>query len=186
MLFKEKNIQLKNQKEALLRSPMMTDKKEMLDYLKTCAFETHFLLRYGEECCETPEQEACFIKSINDSEYELMILCIVDGEIAGNSHISFQRWQKTKHRASLSIAIQKKYWSLGIGTALMKEMISIAKEKHIRQLELEFIEGNKRAQSLYEKMGFQIVATKPDAYRLKDGTLLKEYMMIKYLDLCDE
>lgn len=65
--------------------------------------------------------------------------------------------------------------------AMFQEMISLAKDQGIRQMELEFIEGNKRAQALYEKMDFPIVAEKPNAVLLKDGTLLKEYFMVKKL-----
>ena len=51
----------------------------------------------------------------------------------------------------------------------------------ICQIELDFIEGNTRARRLYEKMGFRITGVKPDAIRLKDGTLVNEYMMLKRL-----
>ena len=50
--------------------------------------------------------------------------------------------------------------------------------KNIIQIELEFVEGNSRARALYEKMGFRITGVKPNAIRLKDGTLLNEYSMI--------
>ena len=46
-------------------------------------------------------------------------------------------------------------------------------------MELEFIEGNTRARALYEKMGFRITGVKPNAIRLRDGTLLNEYSMIR-------
>ena len=49
---------------------------------------------------------------------------------------------------------------------------------YLMQLELDFVEGNTRAQALYEKMGFKIVAERPNAIRLRDGRLLKEYSMI--------
>ena len=63
---------------------------------------------------------------------------------------------------------------------IFQELIHIAEEnKNIIQIELEFIEGNSRAQALYEKMGFGITGVKPNAIRLKDGTLLNEYSMIR-------
>ena len=52
---------------------------------------------------------------------------------------------------------------------------------YLMQLELEFVEGNERGYALYKKMGFEVIGVRPDAFRLKDGTLLKEYMMIKKL-----
>lgn len=84
------------------------------------------------------------------------------------------------HRASVAIAILGEYWNQGIGTRLFEEMIRIAQEREgLLQLELEFIEGNTRARHLYEKMGFRISGVRPNAIRLKDGTLLNEYMMIR-------
>lgn len=62
---------------------------------------------------------------------------------------------------------------------MFSEMISIAKEKGILQLEPDYMEGNERARTLYEKMGFIHVGERPDAVRLKDGTMLKEFSMIK-------
>lgn len=47
------------------------------------------------------------------------------------------------------------------------------------QIELEFVEENNRARALYEKMGFKILGLTPNAIRLKDGTFLCEYKMIK-------
>lgn len=48
-------------------------------------------------------------------------------------------------------------------------------------LELDFIEGNTRAQRLYEKMGLAIVGFKRNAFKLKDGTYLGEFSMQKLL-----
>ena len=66
--------------------------------------------------------------------------------------------------------------------AMFEELIQIARERDgVRQIELDFIEGNSRARSLYEKMGFRITGVRPDAIRMKDGTFLNEYMMVKRL-----
>lgn len=60
------------------------------------------------------------------------------------------------------------------------EMIRIAEQfGGILQMELEFVEGNDRARHLYEKMGFRIAGVRPNAIRLKNGTLLNEYIMIR-------
>jgi ribosomal protein S18 acetylase RimI-like enzyme len=61
-------------------------------------------------------------------------------------------------------------------------MFKAAEERGgVRQLELDFIEGNARARSLYEKLGFRITGVKPDAIRMKDGSFVNEYMMVKWL-----
>ena len=63
---------------------------------------------------------------------------------------------------------------------MFEEMIRIAEaNENLIQMELEFVEGNTRARALYEKMGFRIPGVNPDAIRLRDGTLLNEYCMIR-------
>ena len=69
----------------------------------------------------------------------------------------------------------------GIGTALLNELIAAARAHGTEILELDFIEGNTRAQRLYEKMGFAIVGFKRNAFKLKDGTYLGEFSMQKHL-----
>ena len=145
------------------------------------AGETEFILRTPEECMETPEQEAEFLTRLNASTSGMMIVCEVDGKIAGNCQIGFKSRLKVRHRASLAIGILQEYWNLGIGTAMFRELIDIARKNGVEQLELEFVEGNERGRALYEKMGFVTVGEKPDAYRLKDGSSRKEISMIKRL-----
>ncbi len=181
MLYKEKKIILKDGRICLFRAPRIEDAKEMLEYLKTCAAETDFILRYPEECTETVEEEADYLNRLNTSENNLMIVAIVDKEIAGNCQIMFNKRLKMKHRAGVAIALKRKYWRLGIGTRMFEEMIALAKEKKVSVLELEYIEGNERGKALYEKMGFVKTGEKPDAIRLKDGTRLKAIMMDKTL-----
>ncbi len=78
----------------------------------------------------------------------------------------------------MAIGLTKEFWNLGIGTAMFEEMIAIARNREgVRHIDLEFIEGNSRARALYEKMGFRIIAVKPEAIMLRDGTLLNEYLM---------
>ena len=100
---------------------------------------------------------------------------------ARKCQISFTRRIKTRHRATLAIGILEKFWGLGIGTAMFTELERIARENGILQLELDYIEGNERGRRLYEKMGFVQVAERPDAFRLKDGTMRKEISMFKRL-----
>lgn len=179
MKYESKEIKLKNGQEAYFRAPTAEDAAEVLDFMKTVTAETDFLMNYPEEYVITAEEEAKILGGVETSETRLMILCEIDGRLVGNCMLSFGDRIKTAHRATVAIAVLKDYWGLGIGTALFREMIRISKEKGILQMELEFAEGNERARALYEKMGFAVVAEKPNALRLKDGRMLKEYFMVK-------
>ena len=181
MRIEQVEFKLKDGRSALLRSPGDEDIQGMLDYLYVSSGETEFILRYPEECEKyTPEGEKELFDRMNVSDNEAMIVCIVDGKVAGNCEIVWKKGMKTKHRAFVAIALLKEYWNQGIGTRMFEEMIRIAESNHdIIQMELDFVEGNSRARALYEKMGFRITGVKPDAIRLKDGTLLNEYSMVR-------
>ena len=181
MIYETKKIQLKNGREAVLRSPSASDGTQMLEVLKRLSAETDFLLRYPEEWTVTAEQEAEYLEGLNRSQNDLMIVCTVGGEIAGSCQVSFFPGLKTRHRAVLAIALLEKFWGLGIGTAMFGEMEKAARERGVLQLELDYIEGNERGRRLYEKLGFLPVAERPDAVRLKDGTMRKEISMTKRL-----
>ena len=181
MIIDEVRFKLRDGREALLRSPKEEDVESTLAYLVVSAGETDFILRYPEECGKyTPEGEKKLFEQKNESPNEAMIMCVVDGKVVGNCEISFFKGMKTKHRASIGIALISEFWNQGIGTKMFEEMIRLAENREdVLQIEWEFVEGNARARHLYEKMGFRITGVRPNAIRLKDGTLLNEYTMIK-------
>ena len=181
MIIKDTEFTLKDGRKAMLRSPKDEDIRGVLDYLYVSAGETEFILRYPEECGKyTYEGEKALFDRINASDNEAMLVCIVDGKVAGNCQIAWKTGIKTRHRASVAIALLKEFWNQGIGTRMFEEMIRIAEaNENLIQMELEFVEGNTRARALYEKMGFRITGVNPNAIRLRDGTLLNEYCMIR-------
>ena len=181
MIIKDTAFTLKDGRKALLRSPKDEDIRGVLDYLYVSAGETEFILRYPEECGKyTYEGEKELFERLNASDCDAMIACIVDGKVAGNCQIAWKTGIKTRHRASVAIALLKEFWNQGIGTRMFEEMIRIAEaNENLIQMELEFVEGNTQARALYEKMGFRITGINPNAIRLRDGTLLNEYCMIR-------
>ena len=183
MIFQDKTITLKDGRTAILRTPCAEDAQQLLDYIKTSFGETDFLSRYPEECeGMTLESERVWIENGRKSPDILRIDCFVDGELAGNCEITFRSGIKMRHRATIGIAILKKYWNLGIGSAMFRELIAAAEARpETTLMELEFIEGNERARALYEKFGFRIVAVRPNTFRLQDGRILSEYFMQKEL-----
>ena len=183
MIFEDKLITLKDGRTAILKTPCIEDAEKMLHYIKKACGETDFLLRYSEEWNNVSvESEETWVKNLIESQSSLAITCYIDGEIAGNCEINFRGGIKTSHRATVAIAILKEFWNLGIGSAMFAELIAVAEARpEIEIIELEFVEGNDRAKALYEKFGFRIIGERPNAFKLKDGRLLKEYFMQKKL-----
>ena len=183
MIFDEKKIILKNGQNAILKTPCIEDAEMLLNSIKTSSGETEFLSRTIEDWeSVTVESEEKFIHNVRESQNTLFIACYVDGAIAGNCDITFKTGSKTSHRATVGIALQKKYWNIGIGSAMFKELVKAAEQHNGTEIvDLEFIEGNSRAKALYQKFGFQVVSVEPKFFKLKDGTYQNLVYMQKYL-----
>ena len=128
----------------------------------------------------TVAQEESFLTACRNSPDCMMLICEVDGEIAGNCEINFYTHRmKLRHRAELAIALRKAYWGQGIATHMFETLLAEARRRpNVTQAELAFTEGNSRARAFYEKMGFRVVGIRPDVFRLKDGTVRSEYFMM--------
>ena len=181
MIIEQFDFLLKDGRRATIRSPKVEDAQNLIKYLVKATGETDFLLATPEECSSySDEYERSFIENANSANNSYMLVCQVDNQIVGTARIDFYTHIKTKHRARVAVAVLRDYWGQGIGSRFFNEMISIAESKpEVSQLELEFIEGNERAKALYEKFGFKVIGYIPNSIRQKDGSLLKEYLMIK-------
>ncbi len=182
MVFEERQIVLKDGTPALLRPARADDAPAMIDYLVTTAGETEFIMAYPDERADmTVEQEARYLQGVVESPCQVFIVCEVNGEIAGNCSLSFNPKRKVRHRGYVAIALYKKYWNRGIGTAMFGLMLDIARGWRLEQLELGYVDGNERGRALYEKMGFVTVGRQPNAFRLADGSSRDEILMVKRL-----
>jgi len=182
MRFDRKEITLKDGRCAILRAPEESDAAALLDHLRLTAGETEFLSRVPAECTLTLEAEQRYIRALLDSPSGYDILCEVEGHVAGTCRISFSQGFRRGHRANVGLALQEAYWGLGIGTAMFTELILLARQRGMEQIELDFTEGNDRGRALYEKFGFRITGVTPRALRLNDGRLVNEYHMMLVLE----
>lgn len=172
MIFEEKKIILKNGTEAILKTPEIEDAEKMLENIKVCSGETDFLSMCVEDWAgATVESEEKWIRNNRENKNVLNIACYIGNEIVGSSEISFLDGIKTSHRAVLGITIRKKYWNIGLGSAMFCELMKAAEENEKTEIvELEFVEGNDRAKALYEKFGLEVVTMIPKKFKCKDGT----------------
>ena len=168
-----------NGTKVILRSPEISDSKDLLEYLVKCAGETDYLGRYPEEITRTIDEEDSYISKQLEDEKSFDVSAFVDNKLVANGTIYCIRGNlKTKHRAGYGIAVLKDYWDLGIGHMLTKCCLDHAKKLVYEQVELEVVADNKRAVHVYEQHGFKICGTIVNAEKLKDGTYRDLLMMI--------
>ncbi len=109
-----------------------------------------------------------------------MLLGFIDDNLVSTSHISSPFRSRVIHNAEISISVKREYWSMGIGTAGMKELISFAKNKGTKNILLGVIEDNYNAIKLYEKFGFVKVGEHKNFINV-NGIYCNEILMDLYL-----
>ncbi len=182
MLLQKSRVTLRNGAAAELRSPEICDAEQMISYLRQTSEETHFMVRYPEECDQTPAAAQKRLQAMEDHERSFMLAAFLDGELVGNCGVNAMSDHfKMRHRASLGISIKKKAWGLGLGTLLIEKALEQAKKNGFTQVELGVFSDNERARGLYRKLGFTEMGCIPRAFYLKDGTYRDEVQMVKFL-----
>ena len=93
--------------------------------------------------------------------------------IVGSASLSFDAREIFKHKAELGITVHDEYQNMGIGTAMLKHLLDIARMKKLRKILLLVDTDNDRAVHIYKKVGFEI-----------EGKLRNEkYLKGQYRDL---
>lgn len=182
MIFEAKTIPLRDGRTCTLRPVHPDDSADLIEYMVRTADETEFVLRYPDEIHYTEEQERELLGNILQDPGTVMMVGIVDGKLAGNCSLSgIGMKRKIRHRSSLAIALYREYWGLGIGKAMIDYLTELAGEIGYEQIDLEVVEDNTRAQSLYRKCGFMESGRRTRALKFDDGTYHDEILMTKIL-----
>ena len=93
----------------------------------------------------------------------------LNGEgVIGWCDISPIKFEGFTHCGRLGMGVHKGFRRLGIGTRLIEQTISKAKEKGLERIELEVFASNSPAIRLYEKAGFVVEGVKKKGRKL-DG-----------------
>ena len=107
-----------------------------------------------------------------------------NGEPCGSAVLNLQAFQKLAHTCLLTILVEESRRGIGVGTALLSDLIDLAKDTfHIEVLHLEVYEDNP-ALGLYEKMGFKPFGEHKNFTRETDRYRSKIFMQ-KLLKLTD-
>ena len=159
-------ITLKDGRTCVIRQGTAQDAEGVLSNFVLNHAQTDFLTTYPDENAFTVAQEEKYLQTKADSPDEAELVAEVDGLIVGQAGIrSLGRADKVKHRATFGISIERDFWHLGIGRALTKACIQLAKQAGYLQLELEAVADNEKALALYESEGFVEYGRNPKGFR---------------------
>lgn len=161
-------ITIKNGQKCIIRNGTFEDGPEVSTFFTTTHGETDYLLSYPEESTRDDEKQSNYLKETTESDREIELLAIVDGEVVGMAGFNaIGSKYKVRHRAEFGITVSKNYWGQGIGKAIMNACIKCAKEAGYIQLELDVVADNTRAIELYKKLGFIEFGRNPKGFQSK-------------------
>lgn len=173
-----KKILLKDGRECILRNGTEKDGEAVLANFLLTHEQTDYLLSYPDENTMTAEIESQFLLKKTESEKEVEILAEIHGAVAGLAGIeAVGSREKIRHRAEFGISVDRRYWNLGIGTALMKACIDCARKAGYEQIELNAVADNENAIAMYEKAGFEEFGRNPRGFKSR----LTGYQEVVYM-----
>jgi RimJ/RimL family protein N-acetyltransferase len=131
-------------------------------------------LLMNNEITDTEEERGWFERGTEEGMRYLVAR--VDGKVVGGASIH-PHAEKRAHVADFGIYIREGYRNLGLGTALTKELIEIAKEQGLEILQLSVYATNKRAFNVYKKCGYRECGRLTRDIRFLDGTYTDRILM---------
>lgn len=173
-----KTCVLKDKEECVIRTMVSGDARAMLEFKRKAAEETDNFISYPEENRTDETVQAEILDIAAQSPNSLYIGAFLDEKLVGMGMLlPLGAKQKIRHRSTLGIGVLKEYWSRGIASLLMKEMLKSAKKMGYIQVELEVMEENETAIHLYKKSGFEEFGRNENAFLLKDGQIKSSVLM---------
>jgi len=131
----------------------------------------------------TRERIESWTNNINYDEV-LTIVAVIkeknEQRIVGSASLKFIPQENSKHKAELSITVHDDYQNMGLGTALVKHLLDIARMKKLRKVWLLVNTANDVAVHMYKKAGFEIEARLCKERYVK-GKYRDEYKMAIFL-----
>ena len=113
-----------------------------------------------------------YISEFGTREHDVCLVADIDGEIVGAVWVRIMNdyGHIDDQTPSFAISVYKEYRGKGIGTALMKEMLTSLKRRGYEKTSLSVQKANFAA-NMYRKLGFQVVDENEE-----------EYLMLKKLN----
>ena len=106
-----------------------------------------------------------------------------DGKVIGGFYLKANYSGRSSHIANAAYMISSTYRGKGVGSLLIKASLHLAKAMGFHALQFNMVlSQNTLAVKLYQKLGFNIVGTIPEAVRNPDGSYQGGYVMHRKLE----
>ena len=173
-------FQLKDGRTCTIRECVEADAEPVLKLFRTVAAESDNLGRLPDEIKLTIDEEREYIRARRESPNSIMVLIEVDGRPVALAGVEGPKLKKFAHHGEVGMSVQREYWRLGIGRAILDYLEAWARQAGLRKLCLRVYDFNEPAYRLYSGAGFtEEGRLKADVLRA-DGTYGDTIYMAKH------
>jgi ribosomal protein S18 acetylase RimI-like enzyme len=118
-----------------------------------------------------------------DYDTVLPLVAEVGGRIVGDATLHRRKFGWTSHVGKLRVVIDKEYRGNGLGTAMVEELVAIAKDAGLEQLVAELMANQRAAIAAFRRLGFEKEAVFYNYVKDQTGEERNLVVMIKNLQV---
>ena len=156
-------VRLKDGRTVFLRTYRAGDEDQLVSLYASLSPET---LRWSLP----PYDRAKIDRFTSNPDSSIILLAWFENRAVGHLQIFQQTYSpRLRGLGELIIYLHQDFQKIGLGTAMMRVAIELAKKKSLHRLALSVIADNRSAIKLYEKVGFQHEGVRREDYLGEDG-----------------
>lgn len=176
-----KQVVTKSSKELTLRHSKPSDAKVLIEYLNIIGGESDNMTFGKGEFRLSVDQEETYLKALDEDNTSIMIVVTESNKIIAQGSIVSDKRKRLSHNSVLGISVRKDFWSDGIGSIIMDELINFVKQcEATKTVTLSVNAENKNAIKLYKKFGFDEVGIHKNKFNI-NGKFYDEMIMDLHL-----
>lgn len=148
-----KSVASLDQKEFVIKPMIEHDLLEVVELEETCG-----LSRWG--------WDAYYAELVENSNALMLVARGVEGTFSSEQILGYVASRFTADELHINnIAVRPAFRRCGVGSALLSAVLAEGKRRNMRASLLEVRAGNKAAQELYSRLGFQVTGRRRNYYQ---------------------
>jgi L-amino acid N-acyltransferase YncA len=169
-----KKIKIKDGTSIVIRPLSKQDGPALLKFFSSVPEEDRLFLK------EDVIQKEVIDRWINDINFDKVLPLIAekDSVILGDATLHFNKYRWQRHMAEIRCVVAKGCQRMGIGTALMRELVSVAERKGVSMIRANMMDIQESAQRAFYRLGFKKEAELKDFLIDQEGKTHNLILMV--------
>jgi len=169
-----KKIQLKDGTKIVIRPLTKQDGPALLKFFAAVPEDDRLFLK------DDITKKEVINRWITELDFDNVfpIIAEKDSTIIGDATLHFNRYRWQLHMAEIRCVVAREYQKKGLGTALMRELVSVAQAKDVSKIRANIMDIQESAQRAFQRLGFKKEAELKDFLIDKDGNKHNLILMV--------